>query len=109
MCYQAPNRFQATKSRNVSRLRYSIRTLMLGVGVLCAWLALLMHRAKQQDEAVDKIERALGMVMYEFNETSNLCVPFDSNAVPGLPDWAIRLVGKHVFYSVIEPDLVNGK
>src|SRR5687768_9966371 len=77
-------------------LRISMRTLLLIVLVLCAWLAYVSNRARKQEELVRRlVYEDRGMVGYHHQLDAN--GDYDPDApIPG-PAWLRRLIGDHAF------------
>ncbi len=57
------------------RLRYSLRTLLLLVTVICLLLGYQVHRARQQIRAVEEIEGLGGIVWYNYTDVRNAGLP----------------------------------
>jgi Leucine-rich repeat (LRR) protein len=78
--------------------RISIRTLMLLIFILCAWLAIWTARARRQEEAVRRLIDAGATVRYrhEFDAAGN---PIPTPVVPG-PQWMRKIFGNHAFWRV---------
>ena len=79
-------------------LRFSLRTLLVVMTVLCVWLGWKVNAARRQKEAVDAILKAGGTAIYDFQEVVPKSRPtdiaFDPNAVPWEPHWLDTLIGR---------------
>jgi hypothetical protein len=53
--------------------RFSLRTLLLVIAVLCVWLGIQVNAARRQKEAVAAIQKAGGEINFDFQ-----CVPVGS-------------------------------
>lgn len=84
-------------------LRFSLRTLLVLMTVLCIWLGFKVNAARRQKEAVEAILKAGGTVFYDYQ-----MIPFaspsvafnfkvDPNAVPNGPAWLRKVVGEDYF------------
>lgn len=59
-------------------MRFSLRTLLLAITILCIWLGLTITATRRQREAVTAIRKSGGSVGYDFQFV----------VVPGKPDWS---------------------
>ena len=75
------------------RLRFSMRSLLIAVTILCMVLAWRLHRAKQQREAVKAIRDAGGWVYYDYHHFDPETGSFAVQAEPWEPVWLRDLVG----------------
>jgi hypothetical protein len=93
-------------------LRISLRTFLVLILVLCAWLAYVSNRARKQEELVRRmVHEGRGVVSYHHE------IDAAGNSIPGAslpgPAWLRRLVGDHAFlrlravgtYNATEDDL----
>jgi Leucine-rich repeat (LRR) protein len=78
--------------------RISIRSLMLFILVLCAWLAIWTTRARRQEAAVRRLIDAGATVRYrhEFDAAGN---PIPNPTLPS-PQWLRNIFGNHAFWQV---------
>jgi Leucine-rich repeat (LRR) protein len=77
-------------------LRISMRTLLLIVLVLCAWLAYVSNRARKQEELVRRlVHEGRGVVGYHHQIDANGKSIRDA-PLPG-PAWLRSLIGDHAF------------
>jgi Leucine-rich repeat (LRR) protein len=77
-------------------LRISMRTLLLIVLVLCAWLAYVSNRARKQEELVRRlVHEGRGVVGYHHQIDANGKGIRDA-PLPG-PAWLRKLIGDHAF------------
>ena len=81
--------------------RYSLRTLMLVVTLICVWLGITVKRAREQRSAVEAIQKLGGDVYYEHQF-------INSNDPPG-PEWLRQLIGDEYFFSVAIARLYGSK
>jgi len=72
-------------------LQFSLRTLLIVVTVFCVWMGITAKRARDQQQAVEAILAAGGVVNYEHQ--------LDRSDPPG-PVWLRQLIGDEYFFSV---------
>src|SRR5437868_818874 len=87
------------------RLRISLRTSMLVVLVVAAWLGWITHRARQQWDAVAAIREYGGSVRYDYEFVDGIPTP---GREPAAPKWLRRILGDEFFREVVEVNLING-
>ena len=91
----------ANTTRSQNRwYQFSLRTLLIGVLVLSlplSWFACRMQKARRQREAVEAIERAGGLVIYDWQSSG---FGFEPSAEPSAPKWARTLLGDDFFGGV---------
>jgi Leucine-rich repeat (LRR) protein len=104
----------APKRTKLRWYQYSLRTLLIIVTLfacLCSWFTVKLHQAKIQREAVEKIEKARGIVFYDYQVDEDGYVvrsgtlPIDvwdetdcnKNLKPPGPVWLVNLLGKDFF------------
>jgi hypothetical protein len=83
--------------------RFTLRLLLATLTLLCLFLALWTHRARQQRRAVERIQSVGGRVMYQRDFDG----PYDSWRQPRIPDWLLRKLGLDSFYYVRHVSLYN--
>jgi hypothetical protein len=84
------------------RLRLSVRSAMILILVLAAWLGLITHRARAQHEAVAAVRKGGGHVVYE----GRYFDPRPSDVVGFFrPRWLVNLVGIDYLCNVTEVSL----
>ena len=81
-------------------LRFSLRTLLVVITVLCVWLGFKVNAARRQKEAVDAILKAGGTVFYDFQRPANVVGVPVATEPPGAR-WLRRLLGDEYFEDVI--------
>lgn len=90
-------------------LTFSLRKLFVLLTALAVWLGVVVHRAREQREAVEAIEAAGGVVRYDWQYDSFVArrdgVSFDfplSNSMrePSGPLWMRRFIGDEFFQQV---------
>lgn len=74
--------------RAMSRFRFSLRALLLGIFALSAWAACVCQEARAQREVVRLFERKGALVFYAHQEAN---LPRYLRPVRELSDWAARL------------------
>ncbi len=83
-------------------LQFSLRTLLLLVLVACVgmgWFALEMRRARERQQAVEKIEELGGVVFFEEDHSGN--------TIRTAPAWLRKPIGEDLFFNVKEVDFRN--
>ncbi len=84
--------------------QFSLRTLLVLVAVVAVWLALTVHSARKQREAVAAIEALGGHVVYEHERIRRFpgLVQGSPQEPPGPgPEWLRELVGEEYFVTVV--------
>src|SRR5262245_2156580 len=81
------------------RLRISVRTLMLLIFGLAAWLGWRVNLARTQREAVAAIEAHGGFVAYNWEFVNDKRVPGRS---PNAPGWLRKQLGDAFFQDVVQ-------
>jgi Leucine Rich repeat len=93
-------------------LRFSLRTLLVVMTVLCVWLGFKVNAARRQKEAVEAIIKAGGTVTFGYQ-----CVPvrgnpdalaLDPNALPNAPAWLRTCLGDD-FFRTADEVILNGR
>src|SRR6478672_3012536 len=79
--------------------RFSLRTLLLGITVLCIGLAWWVHRVKAQKAAVKGIQESGGWVYYDY-ERFNTEKKSDAHPESPVPAWLLTAFGVDFFHSV---------
>jgi Leucine-rich repeat (LRR) protein len=86
--------------------RFSLRTFLIGLTVLCIWLGIKVSDARKQREAVAAIRNLGGSVEYDYHrmagEKPNL---FDPKLEAPGPEWLRSLIGPEYFQDVVLVDL----
>src|SRR5262245_47882876 len=98
-------------------LRFSLRTMLLLITVLCIWLGFQVNAARRQREAVAAILDAGGTVYYDYQVISRgVGLPrygFDLSRTPPGPEWLRKYIGGDYFCTAIvvdlhRPNIANG-
>ncbi len=79
------------------RFRFSLRGLMIAIGILAVGAGWLVHRAHVQRDAVAAIERAGGEVMYDWQWRNGRKLP---NGRIRWPNWLVDRIGVDFFADV---------
>ncbi len=90
--------------RRPSWLRFSLRTLLVVMTVLCIWLGFKVNAARRQREAVTAITKVGGDVWFDYQLTLSPSgsVAFSRpNALPHEPIWLRSLFGDNFFHKVL--------
>src|SRR5689334_19583107 len=101
-------------------LRFSLRTLLLLIAVLCVWLGIQVNAARRQREAVTAILKAGGTVYYDYQFVPlprPLGSPrgwgsdkqFDKSQSPPGPAWLRQWVGDEYFRTVVLVNFYDAK
>lgn len=94
--------------------QYRLRTVLILMTVLAAWLALISHRARQQKLAVEKIVAWGGVVNYDYQvipvnpairDPGGLDFDLDESITPLRTQWLRRFIGDDYFQTVVCVDL----
>jgi internalin A len=93
--------------KHIPRFRFSLRTLMLVITVLCIWPGVQIYSARRQRLAVEAIRRVNGTVTYDYERVHLPGNPedywnYDKNAKPPVPEWLRNLFGDDFFCTVVE-------
>ena len=89
--------------------QYSLRTLMICVtlfAVACSWFAVKMQQAKKQREAVEKLLKSGGTVLYDYECDKSGHINSKFGNPPG-PEWLRKILGNDLFTNVTGADLRN--
>ncbi len=78
--------------------RFSLRSFLIVVTILCVWLGWFLYRVEQQREVVRWVEENGGLVEYEYQYTSG--GEFKNIPPPG-PRWLCNILGVDYFSSVV--------
>lgn len=86
-------------------LSYSLRTLFVLMTAFAVWFGVIVNRAREQREAVKAIEERGGAIIYDWQESIPISVPFDPRGLvlddkPPGPPWLRRLIGDDYFQKV---------
>jgi len=85
---------------------FSLRGMFIVITVACVWLAVVATRARNQQQAVDKVQKLGGMLHFDFQyDGSQRQIP---NAQPQAPEWLRRAIGEDYFRSVVMVDFNFG-
>jgi hypothetical protein len=90
------------------RFQFSIRSLLVltvAVAIACSWLAVEMRNAKEQNEAVEAIENAGGLIGYDDGVFGD---PLGGPEPPG-PAWLRSLLGKDFSASLVNVSLAYSR
>jgi hypothetical protein len=86
--------------------RFSLRTMMVVVTLLCVWLGVVSNRANRQRRAVETITSHSGHVRYDYQRDDPFAGnPFADDPPPPGPDWMRNLIGIDYFATVVEVDI----
>ena len=85
-------------------LTISVRSLMLLVLSVAAWLGWITHRARQQRVAVAAITQSHGSVRYDWEFANGTLTP---GRGPAAPKWLRRALGDEYFQEVVYVDLLR--
>ncbi len=93
-------------------LRFSLRTLLVVMTVLCVWLGFKVNAARRQKEAVDAILKAGGFVNYDYElapvkSGKQDDFPIYVSASPPAPEWMRKYLGDEYFQDVIGVRFAN--
>jgi Leucine-rich repeat (LRR) protein len=86
------------------RLTFSLRTSMLLVPVVAAWLGWITHRARVQRDAVAAIRDFGGTVRFDWQFVDGTLT---SGREPAAPRWLRRALGDEFFQEVVYVDLFD--
>jgi hypothetical protein len=78
-------------------LRFSLRTFLLLVTVLCIWLGLKVNEALRQKRAVEALEALGAQIAYAHQRVKN---GFDTKIDLNVPSWARAVLGDDFFRTV---------
>ncbi len=71
-------------------LRVSLRSLLVLVLIIAAWLGWLVHSARVQRDAVAAIQKREGTARYDWERKDGRNIP---NGEPWLPKWLVQQIG----------------
>ena len=80
--------------------QYNLRTLLIGVTLLCVWFGLIATNANRQRRAVETIKRHGGTVAYDYETNAEAFDVRDDAPQPG-PAWLRNLIGIDYFATVV--------
>jgi Leucine Rich repeat len=92
-------------------LRFSLRTLLVVMTVLCVWLGFKVNAARRQKEAVAAILNAEGSVRFDYQMVPDPIAPDDASkaswrnqdqSTPPGPVWLRKAIGDEYFREVLE-------
>lgn len=83
--------------------RYSLRSFLLLLTVLCIWMGVLASQAIRQKKAIDAITAGGGEVHFDYDEVAaNQTLPvFRPNGGPAGPAWLRKMIGDEYFRVVV--------
>ena len=87
-------------------LRFSLRTLLVVMTVLCVWLGFKVNAARRQKEAVEAILKAGGEIFFDYQlepptgQPDKFNFDFDQNVSPPGPAWLREQLGEEYFREV---------
>jgi hypothetical protein len=91
--------------RRPSWLRFSLRTLLVVMTVLCVWLGIKVNAARRQKEVVDAILKAGGTIYFDYQKVPRPGNPrswdVDLDAKPPAPAWLHAIIGDEYFRDVV--------
>ncbi len=87
------------RDRRRRRFRYSLRTLLLLVAILCVWLGLVASRARQQQSAIKEVQALGGWVYYDYQLVEGSLEPV-LDATSPVPEWLLESIGPDYFHDV---------
>ncbi len=104
------NPVQAASTRRF--WRFGLRSLLLGVTVVCLWMAFLGNSARRQNLVVAALEKAGGTIRYDYQVVATpgkapgwSC---DPDAEPPEPSWLLKLTGCGYFHNVVAVGFLGG-
>ncbi len=80
-------------------LRFSLRTFLIVLTILCVWLGWYLHRVEQQRAAVRWVRENGGAVRYDYEFDSD--DKFIDASQPPVPKWLVDMLGVDYFVSVV--------
>jgi hypothetical protein len=86
--------------------QYRLRTLLIAMTLLAAWMAYVSHHARQQKLAVEKIRALGGTVQYDYQKDKiqlggEEYSRYDPQAMPPGPEWLRNFIGNDYFQNVV--------
>lgn len=78
-------------------VRFTLRTLLLVVTILCVWLAIHTQRASWQRQLVQQIQKSWGEVEYVQKVQSSLR---PGGRPSHVPSWLLKSLGEDFFYDI---------
>ena len=99
---------QVEKPKKLKRrwLKYSLRTSLLAVTVLCVWLGFFVNRVNKQKQAVEWVRENGGTVLYHFEWDQETGLPINHAEPPG-PAWLREWIGIDYLANVSFVSLLN--
>jgi hypothetical protein len=86
--------------------QYRLRTLLIMMTVLAAWMAMISHRARQQKLAVAKIRALRGEIIYDYQKIKGKnWDDIDGKALSPYPKWLRDWAGEDYFQTVVQVNL----
>ncbi len=87
----------ASRSRKRRWLRFSLRTFLVVVTLVCVWLGWKINSARKQKQAVEAIQAIGGTALYDFEVDSD-GEPIQPNPEPS---WLAKWIGKDYVHNVV--------
>src|SRR5690242_160777 len=84
--------------------RFSLKTLLLAVTILCVWLGSKVHDARRQRRAVEILEKAGAHIWFDYQEIPD---GFTTNSAPAGPVWLREFLGDEFFRDVVSVGVAN--
>src|SRR6476646_10397108 len=103
---QLPIHLVRNRPRRRRWFRFSLRTLLIAITLLCVWLGLTFNRANDERHAAAVIEDAHGEIVYDWQIRPPGSDP-NIQLTPLGPKWLRSLLGPHWFDRIVEVRL-NG-
>jgi len=87
-------------------LSFSLRSFLIVVTIACVWLAIVAARARNQKQAVDRIQELRGTLYFDYQEDvqGNRL----QNTQPKAPEWLRKAIGDDYFRRVVTVDFNFG-
>jgi Leucine Rich repeat len=102
--HKPPVKFVGAPSRPRSHrrwLRFSLRSLLILVTILCVWLGVKVNQARRQKEAVDALSKVGAAIRYEHQLSDTHPRDFAVEKELDVPRWLRDLAGDDFFQTVV--------